>query len=190
LLHADDGDQTMPYAAFRDEPAPMAAARLADRCKASAVTYEPFLTPTGEPNVTATAALSRAVPDSRGLFALRRRINDASSAAGTLSVFAVLYGADLQAARAEDDLAAAHGLAASRTWQVRAFFTDVYTELAPAERPGWNRVRAAIHSGRAHGVVACCQAAVSRDTDLYRDELGWLESHRAALWLVQPETAS
>jgi hypothetical protein len=147
--------------------------------------------PDGGPDAEATGALSGAVPDGRGLYVLRKRINDACLAAvAARPVLAVLYGSDRPDARAEDDLASSQALAAARAWEVRDRYTDITIGPDPTERPGWNRVRAAIRSERAHGVVACCQAAVSRNTSVYRDQLRWLELHQAALWLVHPETAS
>lgn len=143
--------------------------------------------PDGEPD----AAAEGAVPDGRGLYVLRKRINDASLATvAAQPVLAVLYGSSRPNVCAEDDLASAQALAAARAWEVRDRYTDLTIGPDPAERPGWNRVRAAIRSGRAHGVIAHCQAAVSRNTDVYRAELRWLELHKAALWLVHPEIAS
>lgn len=176
-----------------DERGPVGPAHATDQRAMSmpGSVYEPFLSPADEGVAAATPMLPwRAGPTERGLYSLRRRINDVSLAAAARPVFTVLYGSDRPTAGAEDDLAAAQGLATSRDWQVRDRFTDTDTRTRPAERPGWNRVRTVVRSGHAHGVIAYCQAAISQDADLYRDELRWLEDCQSALWLVQPETTS
>ncbi|GAB3120872.1 hypothetical protein GCM10027160_37580 [Streptomyces calidiresistens] len=67
-------------------------------------------------------------------------------------------------------------------------FHDPSAAIAPEERPGWQRVRAAIAAGYATGVVAFDRMAISPDDDLYLEELEWLGARYAFLHLLRDET--
>ncbi|MFK0154371.1 hypothetical protein ACIQVK_20130 [Streptomyces sp. NPDC090493] len=147
----------------------------------------PLLTrPAAVPRRTALDAREeQALLRASRLYALRRRINADSAATGAPTVYVVLYALTDREVSPREDLTEQQGLAHAYGYVVHGRFRDT----VGGTRSGWAKAQRAITEGRAHGIVASSRAAVGGNDQHYAFELHWLARHRAALWLVRPETA-
>ncbi|MFD7552226.1 hypothetical protein [Streptomyces sp. NPDC059816] len=79
-------------------------------------------------------------------------------------------------------------LAALSSWEITGRHTDDTGDSDPAFRHGWARAVRACGPGRAHGIAAVSQVAVSPHADWYSQALDQLHTAGAGLYLLRPET--
>lgn len=119
------------------------------------------------------------------LYALRREINNASAANCASITGVVLYVLTEPEKSPDDQLAEAQGLAQAHRYAVQARCCD----STSGTRSRWAKAQRAIADRHAHGIIAVSRSAISQSDQLYEIELAWFARHRAALWLVRPESA-